>query len=214
MRPMKRMDSTLAPIPAKSSRLMSTTTTAANTTNRPPRIGTNNSITAANANTTIKRTVGQTTKPTATRPAANSASTTGAKKTATSTASSSSTSVSTTGAGKPINKRIPPYDFKARYNDLLEKYKVLKEKYEDKCEQMGTLENLPEQLEDTQNQLISVQGELKNTQTIKGCLEEQVKFQNEKIETIEASLSKTMEELEKLTKVYNVSIEFYKFFRK
>ncbi|KAI8131037.1 Protein claret segregational [Lucilia cuprina] len=193
MRPIKRMDSTLAPIPAKTSRLMSTT--VANS-NRPQRIATNNNNTISGTctNNTVKR---QTS-----RPATTAQTTTGTKKTATN-APSSATAVSTTGAGKPINKRIPPYDFKARYNDLLEKHKILKEKFEEKCQQFGTLESLPEQLEETQSQLITTQDELRNTQTIKGCLEEQVKMQTKKIESIEESLSKTQEELDKLLKIYN-----------
>ncbi|XP_023309074.2 protein claret segregational [Lucilia cuprina] len=193
MRPIKRMDSTLAPIPAKTSRLMSTT--VANS-NRPQRIATNNNNTISGTctNNTVKR---QTS-----RPATTAQTTTGTKKTAT-TGPSSATAVSTTGAGKPINKRIPPYDFKARYNDLLEKHKILKDKFEEKCQQFGTLESLPEQLEETQSQLITTQDELRNTQTIKGCLEEQVKMQTKKIETIEKSLSKTQEELDKLLKIYN-----------
>ncbi|XP_037811687.1 protein claret segregational [Lucilia sericata] len=194
MRPIKRMDSTLAPIPAKTSRLMSTT--VANS-NRPQRIATNsnnNTIAGTYTNNTVKRHTS--------RPATTAQTTTGTKKTATDSGSSA-TAVSTTGAGKPINKRIPPYDFKARYNDLLEKHKILKEKFEEKCQQFGTLESLPEQLEETQSQLIITQDELRNTQTIKGCLEEQVKMQTKKIESIEGSLSKTQEELDKLLKVYN-----------
>lgn len=195
MKPLKRMEPTLAPIPAKTSRLMSTTGSASN---KPPRIGTNNIVSVNNA---VKRTAGQTPKSTTSRTVA-----VGQTKKPTAAATSSKTSVSTTGAGKPINKRIPPYDFKARYNDLLEKYKVLKEKYEEKCDQFGTLESLPEQLEDTQNRLITTQEELKNTLTTKGCLEGQVKLQREKIETVESSLFNTKDELDKLAIVYNVSI--------
>lgn len=199
MRPMKRMESTLAPIPAKSSRLMmSSTLNNALTTNRPPRIaGNSNALTATTSLTATKRVVPQNVKPVAGRAPPNAT----AKK----LSSSSSTSAATTGAGKPINKRIPPYDFKARYNDLLEKHKVLKEKYEQKCEQMGNLENLPEQLEETQSQLITTQDELKNSQTMNECLQRQSKMQQETIESVEASLSKTTDELEQLKKEFNVS---------
>ena len=208
MKPTKRMESTLAPIPAKTSRFMSTTNNATNA-NRPPRIGANNAMGMLTAfNNKAKRAVGQSTRPTATRTATPSTTQVGVEKKAIS-ASANSTSVSTTGAGKPINKRIPPYDFKARYNDLLEKHKALKEKFEDKCELIGNLESMPEQLEDTQNQLIATQNELKNTQTMKEYLERQVKLQNEKIDTFEAQLSKTQQELKDLTKIYTVCTLFF-----
>lgn len=197
MKPLKRIEPTLAPIPAKTSRLVSTT---GSSNNKPPRIGTNNIISVNNA---VKRTAGQTARP---KSSTVTVGQTTILKKPMAAAASSTTSVSTTGAGKPINKRIPPYDFKARYNDLLEKYKSLKEKYENKCDQFGTLESLPEQLEDTQNQLITTQKELKNTQTTKGCLEKQVKLQRENIETLESSLCTTKKELDKLSIVHNVSI--------
>lgn len=194
MSSLKRADSGLAPIPAKSARLGISTNVAV--INKPPRFGTNNSTT--NTNNVIKRVGGQNMKPTTAR--SDTATT---KKT-----TAVSTSSATTGAGKPINKRIPPYDFKARYNDLLEKHKILKERFENKNEQLLSYENLPEQLEETQSELIRTQNELKNTQTIKQCLEGQVKMQHEKLESLEASLSQTKEELHKLTIVYNVSKVF------
>uniref|UniRef100_A0A1A9ZTE2 Kinesin motor domain-containing protein n=1 Tax=Glossina pallidipes TaxID=7398 RepID=A0A1A9ZTE2_GLOPL len=117
--------------------------------------------------------------------------------------SATGTSRFTTGAGKPINKHIPPYDFKARYNDLLEKHKILKEKYEQKCEQMGNLENLPEQLEETQSHLVSTTEELKNTKIDKKCLQRQINSQQQKIESLADSLTKTTEELQKLKQTYN-----------
>lgn len=201
MRPIKRTDSTLAPIPAKSSRMM-TGNTVGNTgilSNKPPRIGTS----TTNNNTAKRPPPGNTSKPNITGRAAIAAQ---KQPTGNKPIASAGSNVSTTGAGKPINKRIPPYDFKARYNDLLEKHKILKEKLEEKTEQIGNLENLPELLEDTQTQLISTQDELKNAQTMNECLQRQTKLQQEKFESVTENLCKTTEELEKLTKEYNVRI--------
>uniref|UniRef100_A0A1B0FL90 Kinesin-like protein n=1 Tax=Glossina morsitans morsitans TaxID=37546 RepID=A0A1B0FL90_GLOMM len=205
LKPMKRLETTLAPIPAKVARLIppssaSNNVNAFNPTNRPPRIGTSNSgIT--------KRLTAQTSKapPTTKRATAGPVSSTviGANSRKP-MSSATATSLSTTGAGKPINKRIPPYDFKARYNDLLEKHKILKEKYEQKCEQMGNLENLPEQLEETQSHLFSTTEELKNTKIDKECLQRQINSQQQKIESLADSLTKTTEELQKLKQAYNV----------
>ncbi|XP_054746383.1 protein claret segregational [Anastrepha obliqua] len=216
MRPMKRPELTLAPIPAKTTRLANTG--ASNNTalptqmfafssnsaaSKPPRIG---NCTASSAVTNRKQ---LTTRPlaganvgssTSGRTAiTNTTTTTVATKLSTTkkcTAPGTATSVSTTGAGKPINKRIPPYDFKARYNDLLERYKVLKAKYEEKCEQMGSMEGVPEQLEESQEQLFKTKEELKNLYTERDCLSQQIKSLNLKIDSISGSLVKTKEELE------------------
>uniref|UniRef100_A0A1A9W5P3 Kinesin-like protein n=1 Tax=Glossina brevipalpis TaxID=37001 RepID=A0A1A9W5P3_9MUSC len=206
LKPMKRHETTLAPIPAKLSRLAPSTSAAAAANaanscyaiNRPPRIGT------SNTNPT-KRLQSQTSKaPPIKRPApatSNSMVVGGNSKKPMS--SVNATSVSTTGAGKTINKRIPPYDFKARYNDLLEKHKVLKEKYQQKCEQIGNFENLPEQLEETQSNLISATEELKIAKVDRECLQRQVQLQQQKLASVENSLSNTSEELQKLKRTYN-----------
>uniref|UniRef100_A0A1A9UMT1 Kinesin-like protein n=1 Tax=Glossina austeni TaxID=7395 RepID=A0A1A9UMT1_GLOAU len=107
-----------------------------------------------------------------------------------------------TSAGKPINKRIPPYDFKARYNNLLERHKALKEKYEEKCEQIGKLENLPEKLEEMQSHLASTTEELKNTKTGKEYLQRQARSQQQNIELLTDSLSNITGEFQKLKEAY------------
>lgn len=118
---------------------------------------------------------------------------------------SNATSISTTGAGKTINKRIPPYDFKARYNDLLEKHKILKSKYDEKCEQVSSWENLPEQLEETQLQLSQTEEELSNLKTENKAMQRQIASQGEEIETINDNLQRTTELLQNLQTKYNVS---------
>ncbi|XP_067619136.1 protein claret segregational-like [Eurosta solidaginis] len=214
IRPMKRPETTLAPIPAKTTRYAYTgaSTNGATqihsvfnsnvTANRPPRIGNvTASITVsskrqlptrpqigagASGSSTVRAAM---TNTTATTTTATKAATHNKKATP-------SSSISTTGAGKPINKRIPPYDFKARYNDLLEKHKILKAKYEEKCEQMGSLDGLPEQLEESQDQLYKTKEELKNLYTERDCLNQQLKSLNLKFDSVTGSLVKTKEELE------------------
>ncbi|XP_073814043.1 non-claret disjunctional [Musca autumnalis] len=186
MRPLKRTESTLAPIPAKTSRMHNSTATSAlgSNTNKPPRIGT--STTAASSTSSKKPIAGNTSKVNAgSRAAANNTSTN-----------------SSTAAPKTTNKRIPAYDFKARYNDLLEKHKILKEKLEEKIEQLNGLENLPEVLEDTEKQLINTKEELKNTHTMNECLLREKKMLQEKCNSTMENLSKTTEELEVITKAY------------
>ncbi|EDV94386.1 protein claret segregational [Drosophila grimshawi] len=95
-------------------------------------------------------------------------------------------------------KRIAPYDFKARFHDLLDKHKVLKAKNEKLLDDMTDLESLPSQLEETQDKLIETQTTLKNTLTHKECLQRQVNQQTSKIETITGTLGRINCELDLL----------------
>ncbi|XP_034112759.1 protein claret segregational [Drosophila albomicans] len=104
-----------------------------------------------------------------------------------------------TGAGAGgATKHIAKYDFKARFHDLLEKHKALRAKMDKQMEEMGELEGLPMQLEETQNKLIEIETALKNTVTDKECLQRQVKQHTSKIETITSSLGRTKDELNQL----------------
>lgn len=58
-----------------------------------------------------------------------------------------------TKAKAPAPKRIPPYDFKARFHDLLEKHQVLKKKHETLREELGELADLPERYDQTKDEL-------------------------------------------------------------
>lgn len=63
---------------------------------------------------------------------------------------------STSGDGKakaPAAKRIPPYDFKARFYDLMEKHQALKTKHENLKEELGELADLPERYDQTKTEL-------------------------------------------------------------
>lgn len=182
----KRQESTHAPIPTKMARMNTTTSNIGTRTVVPPIR--NNKPTAANTSGTAKSNT--------------SAMSSKGKKvpttSASASASSSSSSSSTAGAGKTTNKRIPPYDFKARFNDLLEKYKVLKDKYDQMRENLSSLENIPEQFEEAQSQLFAVREELKNANTEVECLKRQTNSQNIKITSITNCLETTKEDFEKL----------------
>ncbi|XP_037956143.1 protein claret segregational-like [Teleopsis dalmanni] len=198
---LKRNDVALGSIAAKSSRLANINANAAvggtQVITRPARMNTFNATSTASIKKSTSNptsAIHKTTKRAASAPVSNVVS----KKPT--PAGSSVTSVSTTGPGKTINKRIPAYDYKARYNDLLEKYKVLKQNHEEKCELMGEMETLPEQLEESQAQLYETKEQLKNAQTDIQCLERQVKSQAMKIETLSNSLVKTKEQLQNLEK--------------
>lgn len=77
-------------------------------------------------------------------------------------------------------------------------------------EDMGELESLPTQLEETQNKLIETESTLKNVTTNNECLERQVKQQIKKIETITGSLGQTVDELNKLKTSHQVNQKIFK----
>ncbi|XP_023164046.1 protein claret segregational [Drosophila hydei] len=118
--------------------------------------------------------------------------------TATATTNKTKPSATAAGGGGVGPKRIAPYDFKARFHDLLEKHKALKTKYEKQINEMGELETLPMQLEETQTKLIATESTLKHSQTDNDCLQRQVKQQTEKIEMITSTLGETKLELQDL----------------
>lgn len=223
MRPIKRPELTLAPIPAKTTRLASACVTnnsavsiqpfsSNSATSKPPRIG----HVAVSSTATAKKmcaTKSQNTAGVGHNGPGRIASTNKATSTTVTKkgiGASTTTSISTTGAGKSINKRIPPYDFKARYNDLLEKFKVLKAKFEEKCEQMGAMEGVPEQLEESQDQLFKTKEELKNIYTERDCLGQQIKSLKMKIDSISALCVKTKDELDFVTNEHKVGIDYLK----
>ncbi|XP_034489045.1 protein claret segregational [Drosophila innubila] len=103
-----------------------------------------------------------------------------------------------TGGGAAPAKRIAPYDYKARFQDLSEKHKVLRAKLEKQTEDLSELESMPIQLEETQAKLIKTETTLKNMRTDNECLQRQVTQQSSKIESITSALGRTKEELSQL----------------
>ncbi|XP_034661910.1 protein claret segregational isoform X1 [Drosophila subobscura] len=183
---------TLPSIPSKVSRFGNATATVPG--QRMGRLAGTATTTATATATTTASTV--TKRPLAARPLPRAATTAAASATA--TRAKPATGGGGGGASGAAPKRIAPYDFKARFHDLLDKHKVLKTKYEKQVEDMGELESLPTQLEETQTKLIETESSLKNVQTDNDCLNRQVKQQAKNIETITTSLGRAKEELSEL----------------
>ncbi|XP_055614152.1 protein claret segregational [Uranotaenia lowii] len=113
-------------------------------------------------------------------------------KTASANSSTSSTS-STGGAGKKIiSKRIPPYDYKARFNDLLEKHQVLKERFENLRQANTELETLPQKYDECVNELNQLKQEHKQLQQE----HEMTNIENDNLKLKNASLQANLTEIE------------------
>lgn len=90
----------------------------------------------------------------------------------------------TATAKVPPPKKIPPYDYKARFLDLSEKHKALKEKHDQLKEKLVEYESLPEQYEECQNNLHRTENELKNVRIQMECLERQTNADKLKIDSL------------------------------
>ncbi|ALC46920.1 ncd [Drosophila busckii] len=183
---MKRGAPTLPTIPSKLTRLGNNTTNSSAATGR---------AASRPLATAVKRTV-------AGGPTVASSSNTTASRPLARVAATGVNKAKPGAASGPPAKRIAPYDFKARFHDLLEKHKSLKTKYEKQIEDMGELESMPAQLEETQNKLIETERKLSNVETDRECLKRQVNQQISKIEAITTSLGITKDELSKLQTVH------------
>lgn len=91
-------------------------------------------------------------------------------------------------------KKIPPYDFKARFHDLVEKHKVLKEKHERLKEQFGEFESLPEQYDECRAKLSNLESENKSVQEQLAKMEQKNAEDEQKIRTLNADLNAKIEE--------------------
>lgn len=99
------------------------------------------------------------------------------------------------GAAKPcVKAKIPPYDYKARFNDLVDKHKALKEKHEKLTEQLSEFDSLPEQYEECQNKLFQTETELRNAKVQLECFERQTNSDKVKIQTLSVELETKTEE--------------------
>ncbi|XP_055638893.1 protein claret segregational [Toxorhynchites rutilus septentrionalis] len=109
-----------------------------------------------------------------------------------SVSSEKSTSSSGGAAKKIINKRIPPYDYKARFADLTEKHQVLKEKYENLRQANADLESLPQKYEECLNQLNKLKEE-------HSCLQEDHRsamLDNSNLKVKNSALTASLSEIE------------------
>lgn len=107
------------------------------------------------------------------------------KATSTATTKASATLTTAKGNAKP---RIPPYDFKARFNDLTERHKVLREKYDSLTENLKEYETLPEQYEECQQKLFQTEIELRNVKVQLECLQRQTSADKGKIDSLTVQL--------------------------
>lgn len=114
------------------------------------------------------------------------------KATTTATTKASATLSTTNKAtAKP---RIPPYDFKARFNDLNERHKALREKYDALSENLKDYETLPEQYEECQQKLFQVETELRNVKIQLECQQRQTSADKLKIDSLSEQLANKTEE--------------------
>ncbi|XP_058822175.1 protein claret segregational [Topomyia yanbarensis] len=123
-----------------------------------------------------------------------------------SSVSSEKSTVSNGGAGKKnIRQRIPPYDYKARFNDLLEKHQLLKTKLDKLTEANSELESLPQKYDDCLNELNKLKKEherLQEKHRSALCENENLKLKNA---SLSSNLSETEAELSSLKKQYTMA---------
>ncbi|XP_058453305.1 protein claret segregational [Malaya genurostris] len=112
------------------------------------------------------------------------------------------------GAGKKnIRQRIPAYDFKARYYDLLEKHQQLKSKMEKLLQANSELETLPQKYDDCLDELNKLKKEheqLQESNRFALSDNENLKLKNA---SLSSSLSETESELRALKKQYILADE-------
>lgn len=110
---------------------------------------------------------------------------------ATATTKASATLTVTKGNAKP---RIPPYDFKARFNDLTTRHTALREKYDALNENLKEYETLPEQYEECQQKLFQTENELRNVKVQLECLQRQTSADKTKIDSLAEQLATKTEQ--------------------
>ncbi|XP_062565180.1 protein claret segregational [Armigeres subalbatus] len=117
-------------------------------------------------------------------------------KTTVSANSSTSSTKSVTSSGgaarKVINKRIPAYDFKARFHDLLEKHQSLKEKFENLRQINSDLESLPQKYDDCAKELSKLKQDHEKLNVEYGSVIEE----NDSLKLKNVSLSTSLNETE------------------
>lgn len=112
------------------------------------------------------------------------------KRTATTTAS---TAISKKPA--QCTKKIPAYDYKARFLDLQERHKVLKEKYDETQEKLNEFGTINDQFEESQTKLFRCLDQLKNEESNTNCLRQQISSQDIKLDCLTKSMTSKLEEV-------------------
>lgn len=91
-------------------------------------------------------------------------------------------------------KKIPAYDYKARFLDLQERYKTVKEKYDESQQQLAEFSTIGEQFEESQTKLFRCMDQLKNEESTVQCLRQQISSQEIKLDCLSKSFTAKLEE--------------------
>lgn len=113
------------------------------------------------------------------------------KPSTTATTKATATTATIKGNAKP---RIAPYDYKARFADLSDRHKALRQKYDALSENLKEYENLPEQYDECQQNLFRTENELRNVKVQLQCLERQTTADKIKIVNLTEQLQTKTEQ--------------------
>lgn len=108
------------------------------------------------------------------------------------------------GAGTRTMNKIPPYDYKARFNALLEKHKALNEKYSNMSDQLDELESITVKLEEAQVTINKQKEDALLSQEEMSSLKSEMESKSMKINTLTKVLEMNNNELKELKAEHNV----------
>lgn len=100
-------------------------------------------------------------------------------------------------------KKIPAYDFKARFHDLKEKYDVLKEKHEHLKEQQGEFESMSENYDECRANLVQLETDYKTVQEELATLKHTTATDQLTINSLNDELNAKIEECRIVTEAKN-----------
>lgn len=116
--------------------------------------------------------------------------------TAPSTAKKTNTAVSANSAATVAKKKIPPYDFKARYLELSERHETLKEKYQRVTDDQEHLVDIEDKYQEATQQLAVLQPEVETLRGQKLELSEDKQMLEMKVDRLTSTLTTTKSQLE------------------
>lgn len=106
-------------------------------------------------------------------------------------------------------RKIPAYDFKARFYDLSEKHKILKDKHDRLKEQLGEFESLPEQYDECRAKLGDLERDYVQLQDELKTLKDQTAADRHKIQSLSDDLNAKIEECRTVTEAKNLITKQY-----
>lgn len=104
--------------------------------------------------------------------------------------------VSSNAAAAVAKKKIPPYDFKARYLDLSERHEALKEKYQKITDDQEHLVDIEEKYQEAQQQLEVLQPEVETLRAQNVEFSEDKQMLEMKVDRLTTTLNSTKAQLE------------------